>query len=112
MAVLQPKTLHRGFVANTASTLYTAPSGASSYAIVKEMILCNTTGTAVTVSVYSIENGGSVADNRKILSAVSIDPGTTVVFSMSSVLENAATLRAVASSASAVTATVSGVEFS
>lgn len=112
MAVLQPKTLHRGFISNSAGTLYTAPSGSGLYAIVKELILCNTTGAAVTVSVYSIENGGSVADNRKILSAVSVDAGTTVVFGMSSVLENAATLRAVASAASAVTATVSGVEFS
>ena len=45
-SVLQPKNLFRGHLASSVATLYTAPSAAGSYTIVKEILLCNTTSTA------------------------------------------------------------------
>lgn len=112
MAVLQPTNMYRGFLADTVGVLYTVPAGTGSYAIIKEVLLCNTTDTATEVTIYTVEDGGSVADNRMIFGNVNIDAYSTVILEMSTVLEEAgATLRGLASIASAITATVSGVEF-
>lgn len=116
MAVLQPKNMYRGYLGvgspSAASVLYTAPVNAGSYSIVKEVVLCNTGATIATVDLYTIESAGSVAANRKIISSAEIDPGTTVVFEMSTVLEDQDTIRGAADPAAQVTATISGVEFS
>lgn len=111
MAVLTPKNLYRGALAASSATLYTAPSASGSYTIVKEILLCNTTAAVRDVTVYTVESGGSIGDNRKILSTVPIEPYSTVIFEMSTVLGQSETLRALASAATSVTATVSGVEF-
>ena len=114
MSVLQPKNLYRGYIGvgspSAASVLYTAPFLVPSYSIIKEIVLCNTDTVTVNVNVYTIEDGGTVADNRKILSDAPVAPGATVIFSTSSVLDALGTIRASASIADAVTATISGVE--
>lgn len=112
MAVLTPTNLYRGSLAATVATLHTAVNTAGSYTIVKEILLCNTSSSVRDVTFYTVENAGTVADNRKILSTVSLDPYSTLVFEMSTVLGQNETLRGFASVASVVTATVSGVVYS
>lgn len=110
--VLNPINLFRGHLANSVATLYTVPTGSTSFTIVKEILLCNTTNTAREVTFYTLESGGSVADDRKIFTNVNIDAYSTVILEMSTVLNGAgATLRGFASAASAISATVSGVEY-
>lgn len=112
MAVVRPRSLYQGQLAASVATLYTVPSGSDSWMIVKEILLCNTTATARTVTMYVIESGGSVADNRKIFTDVNVDPYTTVIIEASLVLDGAgATIRGFASAASAITATISGAEY-
>lgn len=111
MAVLQPKNLYRGFLSDTNATLYTAPATAGDYAIVKEILLCNTDTVAHTVNIHNVVSAGSAADSNKILSDATVDPGVTVVFEMSCVLGAGDTLRADVDTASTVTAVISGVEY-
>lgn len=111
MTVLQPVNMYRGQPGSTSTTLYTAPSTAGSYAIVKEVVICNTDVEDLTIDLHTVENAGSVADDRKLLSAALIPTGATVVFGFNTVLEANETIRATAEQASEITLTISGVEF-
>jgi len=86
------------------TTLYTVP--ASTTAIVKEILLCNTDTASRDVTVYL--NGNGVANT--ILDAVPVLPGETKFITLSTVLVATNTLRAGASTGSVVSISVSGVE--
>ncbi len=72
----------RGQLTASSVTLYTAPNvssptGNTQGALLKSIILCNTDTSARTVTIYLIESGGSVADNRAILKDLTIAAKTT-----------------------------------
>lgn len=62
------KRLAAGTLSDSNATLYTAPSGSGDYAIVKSLLLCNTTAGAVTVTLkldgVEIMSGKSLAANE------------------------------------------------
>lgn len=91
--------------ATTTTTLYTAP--ASTKAIIKEVLLCNTDTSSRTVTMQ-VGTGTAVAN--RILSAVSLAPGETKFITLSTVLNTGETITGGASSASVVSCVVSGVE--
>lgn len=79
---LFPKCGGRGQLTTSSATLYTAPTGttptgATQSALLKSIILCNTDTTSKTVTIYLVETGGSVADNRAILKDLTIAAKTT-----------------------------------
>lgn len=90
--------------ATPSTTLYTAP--ASTKAIVKEILLCNTDSVALTVTLYL---NGSAAGNA-LLSALSLAAGETKIISLSTVLETGQTIKGGASASGVVACTISGVE--
>ena len=98
------KELARGQLAAASAILYTAPSAptvANSVGInpiteVTEIIICNTDTVARTFTLYFIESGGAVANDRAIFSAAAIAASTTVVFEASTIMEAASTLRGLA----------------
>lgn len=108
-----PINMGYGQLAASSGTLYTAPTGtiagaSSQKAILTEIILCNTDTVTRTVTLYVVENGGSVADNRAIMKDATIAAKTTYVASFYTVLESGETVRGLADSASKVTYRLSG----
>jgi hypothetical protein len=92
------------------ANIYTPTSGVT--AIVKQILLCNTTTTAKTVSIYILPTSASVGDAFAIFKDVSLDGKETLILNTSVVLTNSAgdRLHMLASVNTSVTATVFGIE--
>jgi hypothetical protein len=76
-------------IANVAVTaagvdLLVAPAG-TNYAVVL-VAVCNFSGGTVTVDVYVVPNGGSVANQTKIISARSLDANDSLFLSSEKIL--------------------------
>src|SRR5689334_5390714 len=71
--ILTPKALYRGQLPSSVGILYTAPAtNTGCFAIIKEFWVCNTDTVARTFTLYVVEAGGSVADDRAICKDVTI----------------------------------------
>ena len=88
---------------SAASALYTVPTGYS--AIIKQLVVTNTTGTAATFTFYI----GAASAGNALFSGTSVAANDTVIINLSQVLTTGETLRALASTGSALNLTVSGV---
>lgn len=115
---LIPKPFAYGQLAGFVAILYTAPATKTGcFAIIKEIWLMNMDTVEHTVTIYVVEAGGSVADNRVIMS-VTIDakrmyrlPAATVLGSaIVSTTLTGDTIRGFADTANKVTYRISGVE--
>jgi hypothetical protein len=108
-----------GMLTGTSATLYTAPAapananavGVNPIAIVDKVWLSNTDASARTVTLYVVESGGSVADNRAVMKSVSIPANSTIDIDPSWVIEASGTLRGLADTTLKVTVLVSGTEY-
>lgn len=107
--MLTPTVLYRGQPANTSTTLYTVTNTSGKHAIIKNIMICNPTASAATISMASVASGGTEADNNRFLKTVSVAANTTLQFDMSMVLAQNETLRATASASTTLTVIVSGV---
>jgi len=88
---------------SAASALYTVPTGYS--AIIKQLVVTNITGTAATFTFYI----GTASAANALFSGTSVAANDTVIINLSQVLSTGETLRALASTGSALNLTVSGV---
>ena len=88
---------------SASSALYTVPTGYS--AIIKQLVVTNTTGTAATFTFYI----GAASAGNALFSGTSVAANDTVIINLSQVLATGETLRALASTGSALNLTVSGV---
>jgi hypothetical protein len=108
-----------GMLTGTSATLYTAPAaptnanavGVNPIAIVDKVWLSNTDASARTVTLYVVESGGSVADNRAVMKSVSIPANSTIDIDPAWVIEASGTLRGLADTTLKVTVLVSGTEY-
>jgi hypothetical protein len=91
--------------ATTTTVLYTAP--ASTTAILKEIVLCNTDTVDRTVT---IQAGSGTGVASRILSAYIVKAGTTSIFTFSTVVLTGETITGGASAASVVGCKISGGE--
>lgn len=97
------------YISNSYGNVYVSP--ASTKAIVKEIVLCNTDTAARTVSVRVVPSGETAGDEHCIFKDLSIAAKTTYIASgLSMVLEADEDIDAIADVASKVTIRVSGVE--
>lgn len=104
-----PKRLNQYTATTSYGTLYTVPAATST--IVKELIVCNVTGSTVTLDVSFVASGGSaVAATNGVISAAPIGANQTVIYSLSSVMATGGFISAKASAGSSLVLTVSGVE--
>lgn len=94
------------------NTIYTA--GASTAAKLATLTLCNTSGSAVTVSVSLVPPSGTVDGTHKVVSGYSLAAGDTVTISeiAGAFVEATAFVSVNASAGSAVDAVLTGVELS
>ncbi len=100
------KVLSQTQLPNAAAAQYTVPGATS--AIVRSIILVNTSGSPVTVSLYV--NGS--ANSNKILDTYSIPANNRIELNAVLTLAATNTIQGVASTAAVVTMTVSGLEIS
>lgn len=98
--------LYQGQPGTGATTLYTVP--ASTDAKITEILLCNTTGSAATITISVVPTGGSASAANRILSAMQLVPNETVVFTVDTYLTTGTFLSALQGTASAITVTISG----
>jgi hypothetical protein len=105
---LIPKNLYRGQPGTTDGTLATVP--ANKRWMVKEIIICNTTGTAATATLAVVESGGASAANRRILNAKSIPANDLLVLALATAMAAGDFISGLQGTAAALTLTISGVE--
>lgn len=108
MAVYTPKKLYTGQPGTSATTLYTAP--ASTTTIVKNIIVCNTTSNAATLTLSLVASGGSAGTTNRIMSALEVTGNNTVAFDLSGVLATGDFISALQGTSSALTLHITGVE--
>lgn len=110
MASVTPKKFGQGNIATTPGTLvYTAPTGISS--IVKCIDICNTTGGAITVSVYLVPSGDTAAAANALFYTISVASNGTYQWLGTQVLDAGGFIQAIAS-ATGCTINVGGGEYS
>jgi hypothetical protein len=108
MANLTPKNLYIG---NTQTgNVYTLSSNTGSYAIIKNINICNTGASTVTSNIHLIPSGGSITANNQIFSNITNLSGETIVYDTSIVM-NAGSKIYITSSAATITLIISGVDY-
>lgn len=105
---LRPKRLSQHQPSTSETTRYTATG--ITYAILKEVVIANVTGGAVTFDMSLVPSGGTAGVANRLIPNASIDPYTTVIFKFSQVLEVGDFLSTKASAATSLTVSISGAE--
>jgi len=110
MSTITEKKLGQGQIASgSRTTLYTVP--ASTDAIVKTIIITNTTATAATISIWHVPNGGSYGDTNAIVKTLNIPANDFTQINTYLIMDTTGdTLQAEAGTASAITMSVYGAE--
>lgn len=108
MAVYTPKKMYVGQPGTSAGTLYTTP--ASTTAIVKNILMCNTTASDATVTISFVASGGSANASNRIFSTYTISANKTDTLDCSAVLSTGDFISALQGTSSAITLHISGVE--
>jgi hypothetical protein len=109
MANLLPKSLYIGN--DTASNVYTVSNTAGSYSIVRNINICNVTGTAATCDVHLLGAAGTPGNNNAILKTFTVNANETVSYDAGIVLDAGQKIHVVNAN-SKCTFTISGVEYS
>ena len=91
------------------ATAYTVPGATN--VIIKELVVCNVTGSAVTLDVSFVASGGTAGVSNNVIAQHSIGAYSTVMYSFSSVMATGGFISLKASVGSALTVTGSGVTF-
>lgn len=107
MATFTPIQLGQVQPATSYTTVYTVP--AATTVIVKEIIVCNTSGSAVVLDISFVPSGGTAGVANNVVAQEQIGAYSTVIFTFSSVLPTGATIQARAGAGSTLTVTASGV---
>lgn len=115
------KQLFIGLLTGSSATLYTAPAapvsansvGINPVTVIESLWICNTDAAPRTVTLYLVENGGSIGANRTVLAAESIAANSHLEINTRGgwVLEASGTLRGLASVTNVVNVLVNGTEY-
>lgn len=104
-----PKTLYASaYPSNSGATLYTVPPSTS--AIVKNIVMTNTTGDDATVHISIVPQSGTVDASNRILSDYNVPANGVNTFDCSIVMPTGASLHGTNTTSQAVVVTISGVE--
>ncbi len=97
-----------GTPADTGTTLYTVPAATS--AIIKNIVMTNTTGNEATLNLHVVPSGGLAQSSNRILSTYPVPANGVAVLDCSIVMPTASFLYGLNATPGAVVLTVSGVE--
>ena len=110
MANLTPKSFYIG-TSSAGANVYTTANTVGDYSIIKNINLCNTTGSNAVCSIHILVGADSPAANNKILSNVNVLSNNVVFYNTSVVIPANSKLYVDQVTANAITFTVSGVEY-
>jgi len=104
-----PKNLSSGQLAASATTLYTCTAGKT---VITSCTICNDTTTAVTATFYIVPSGDTAGVANMLVNAQALNDSESLTLNelVGQVLGAGDFISALASSATQVTATISGVE--
>jgi len=109
-----PAPLYQGQPGTTNATLWTVPSVYQNHsvqqAVVKQILLCNTTASAATVTLYLVPSGSAAGNTTAIASALSVAANDTKILNLGQVILPAAgaSLQGLQGTTGAITVTASG----
>ena len=109
MATYTPKRLSQSQPGTSYATAYTVPGSTS--AIIKEIVVCNTTGGSLTIDISLVASGGTAGVTNNVVAAAVIPAYTTVIYTFAQILATGGFVSMKASAATSLTVTISGVEF-
>ena len=108
MATFTAKQLGQIQPGTSYTTVYTAPGATS--CIIKEVVVCNTSGSAVVFDLSFVASGGTAGVTNNVCSQHQIGAYATVSYVFSQVIATGGFVSARANTAAALTVTASGVE--
>lgn len=89
------------------ATLYTA----NDPSILTEILFCNVNSVSATARINLVPNGGAVAADNRIVPDIAIPPSAIIVISLSTAVPALGTIRGLASVASSINVTLSGIVY-
>lgn len=109
MAFTQKRVYGPAAMATTAANIHTSPSSPTATStIIKQILLCNTTGAVQTATLY-VAASNAVSDAKTIFKAISLDPSETTILNLALVLAAGEIISGFASDVG-VTITINGIE--
>ncbi len=99
-----------GYLPNSVAPAYTAPVTVKQVTV-RMITLCNTDSVSNTVTIYNVPSGGAVGGSTTVASAYTLQAGETQRWSMADVLLPGDAIQWLASAASKVTGSISGIEY-
>lgn len=109
MANLTPKLLYIGN--GNGSNVYTSNSSANSYAIIKNINVCNTTANNTSVSMHLLTPGQVPSANNAILANIIITGTNVTFYNTSIVIPSNSSIYLTQLASNTATVTISGVEY-
>lgn len=97
-------------VASSATSVYTVGSGKT--AVVKQLVLNNTSSSAITISAYLVPVSGSATAATSFIYQLSVAPSSNIIWSGDLPLTAGEQIYLAASSGTSVTYVLSGIEIS
>lgn len=104
---ITPTQLGQAAITGTIATIYTTPAGFRTF--VKDLNICNTTSSAVTVNIHIVPKAGTAGTDNAILYTYSIAANTTYRWTGVQIMNELGTIQ-VKGSATGLTITASGAE--
>jgi hypothetical protein len=109
MPSLTPKSFYIGN--GQASNAYTTANVVGNYSIIKNINLCNATTSNAVCSIHILVGAATAAANNKVISNVSVLANNVVYYNTSIVVPANSKIYVDQVTASAITFTISGVEY-
>jgi hypothetical protein len=109
MANLLPKSFYIGN--DSASNVYTVSNTAGSYSIVRNINICNRSGSVATCNLHILGPSGTPGNNNAVLSSFAVNSNETVSYDASIVLDAGQKIY-ILNTGNICTFTISGVEYS
>ena len=105
-----PIRLYQGQPGTSATTLYTVPSGKK--VILKQIHVCNVTGTDANFTLSLVPSGGSQSNNNRLFASFNVPANGVFVEDFNQVMNSRDFLSGLQSTSGAITLTISGIEVS
>ena len=109
MAYTEKRIVPGSLLTDSAATYYTATAPVLK-TVIKEMTFCNVHTSAVTITVYIVPSGGAADNANAEFYTATLQAKETKIFGRTSVMETGDFIQALASVASKVAFSASGVE--
>lgn len=108
LTALRRAPLYQGQPGASVATLYSVPGSPPTDVKVSEILLCNTTDAAATITVHAVPPAGTPGAANAILSALIVAPRGTVAVALNLFLTTGGVIAAAQGTATAITMTISG----